>query len=91
MTIKDRLIKLLMSRGMPEHQSKKVIELAAKKIDKALNGYNLTWNDPEIDLPFIVYSKLWKEVLQEEGLEWIKKNNQHAFYRKNFEERSNDL
>lgn len=85
MTIKERLIKILASKGMPDHQAEEVLESAAVKLDKILSGYNLTWDSPEGDLPFILYSQLWYTVLREEGLNWIKKNNQHAPYRKNFE------
>lgn len=84
MTVKEKLIDMLVSRGMFESQAKTVIELAIPEIEKDANevgSYSIDLDSPEEDYPEALYKAWFKVIIKPIALKWIDENKPHAWFR----------
>ena len=82
-TVKEKLIQMLVSRGMFENQAKEVIELSIPKLNKEVEGYTITFDSPSNHYPDNLYV-IWLRFIRPIALEWIDKNFPQAWFRPMF-------
>ena len=83
-TIKEYLIKILISMGMFESQAIKVMEIAIPKIHKLTDHYRINFDDDSETYPRPIYNVLMLGI-KPIALEWINENAPEAWYKPMFE------
>lgn len=83
MTTKEKLIKMLVDRGMLENDAKIIVERSMPIIDN-YDGYKYSWDGPSSGYPDQLYCILFWTV-KEQALIWIKENCPEAWYRPVFD------
>jgi hypothetical protein len=83
MTVKEKLISMLVANGMFENQAKEVIELAIPKLNELVEDYNITFEAPSKQYPDMIYN-LWYITIKPIALDWINKNAPMAWYKEMF-------
>lgn len=83
MTTKERLIKMVVDKGMFEVQATKVIDLAISKIDDLIPDYKTTWDGPADGYPDTMYA-VWNMTVTEVAKEWIEENCPDAWFKHMF-------
>jgi len=83
MTVKEKLINMLVEYGMFEEQAKEVIELAIPKLNELADDYVITYDAPDDQYPTGVYT-VWFISIKKIALQWIDENKPEAWYREMF-------
>lgn len=83
MTVKEKLIDMLVNSGMSEIQAEDVLELAKPTLEKAGQGYKLTFDRPASEYPSALYPLLFG-VIKPVALKWIDDNKPQAWFREMF-------
>jgi hypothetical protein len=88
MTTKEKLISMLVEKGMFEQQAQKVMEVAIPEIEKKFNegkenAYKFTWNRPAEEYPTPIYATLFISI-KPIALKWIDDNIPNAWFREMF-------
>lgn len=92
MTVKEKLIDMLVQHGLFESQAEEVLKLALPEIQKVTargaqeedeDNYNITFNRPATEYPAVIYG-LWFQIMKPITLKWIDENKPNAWCREMF-------
>jgi hypothetical protein len=83
MTTKEKIIEMLVEKGMFQNQAEKVFQAAKENLTEFMPGYSITWDRPASEYPAPVYAAMWLTV-KDEALKWIDKNAPEAWFRQMF-------
>ena len=83
MTVKEKLVSILVSNGMFENQAQEVIELAIPKLNELADDYKITFESPSSHYPDMLY-KIWYISIKPIALKWIDDNKPMAWFRDMF-------
>jgi hypothetical protein len=83
MTTKEKLVDILVNKGMFEKQAKEVIELAIPVLDKMADDYKITYDSDWTGYPSVLYS-VWYVSIKPIALKWIDDNKPNAWFREMF-------
>jgi len=83
MTSKEKVIEMMVSRGMSFDQAEKVFVKIKDKIKDLVLSYDFTWDRPAKEYPEIIFNLLWITV-RIEALKWIEENKPMACFKSMF-------
>jgi hypothetical protein len=83
MTVKNKLIAMLMANGMFGNQARQVMEIAKPELVNLVEGYSITLDSPSEEYPQVVYNVLYLAI-RPIALKWIDDNFPLAWYRPMF-------
>jgi len=83
MTVKNKLINMLVNNGMFEQQATEVIELSMPELNELADDYNIKFESPSNQYPDLMYN-LWYVSIKPIALKWIDDNKPMAWYREMF-------
>lgn len=82
-TVREKLQKMLVSKGMFESQAEEVIKLAIPELKALLDDYEITLDRPSEEYPQSIYDVLFF-IIKPIALRWIEKNKPEAWYKEMF-------
>ena len=85
MTLRQKLIKMLVDKGLFESQATEIITQSIKIIDSKQGEYKVTWDRPADEYPDVCISLWFMETIKPATLAWIDKNKPQAWFRPIFE------
>lgn len=83
MTTKEKLISMLVERGMFESQAKEVVESSITQINFMTPSYRITWDSRCEDYPDSMYD-VWFFIMKPIALNWINENKPNAWFKPMF-------
>jgi hypothetical protein len=83
MTTKEKVIGMMVERGMFPEQAETVFSAAKEKLAEFAPNYHITWDRPASEYPAPVYAAMWLTV-KDEALKWIDENKPQAWFRAMF-------
>ena len=86
MNTREKFEKMLQDRGMFPQQASEVMKIAMPIIDKAVDNYRFTWEQPADEYPETRYAIIYVSHVREIALEWLKENLPRAWFLPMFEE-----
>jgi len=84
MIVEEKIICILIDKGMSEIQAKEILKLAKPVIEGRNPGHVITWNSPAEEYPDEVYWAFWI-LLKPIALSWIKEHKPEAWFKHIFE------
>ena len=84
MTTRERLIKMLVDRGMFENQAEEVFDLFEPKANAMSPQYSITWDRPASEYPDSLFA-IWMMTLDEVALDYIDRTCPKAWFRTMFD------
>jgi hypothetical protein len=82
-TIKDKLISMLIANGMFESQAKEVMQIAIPQLNEIVEDYSINFEDCENTYPKVIYNVLFSSI-KPIAFKWIEKNKPKAWYKPMF-------
>lgn len=84
-TVKNKLKKMLISRGMSDEQAEEILKEAIPALQKEAESlsYEITFDSPAEDYPSTLYS-IWFATICPIALKWIDDNKPQAWFRDMF-------
>ena len=83
MTGEEKVIEMMMTRGMLQSQAEEVFVIVKDAIEEFVPEYNFTWDRPVDEYPEVIYDILWLTV-KFEVLKWIEENKPMAWFKPMF-------
>lgn len=82
-TVKEKLINMLIKNGMFRTQAEEVLAIAIPELNKLAGGYQIQFDTPATDYPLALYDQ-WFKTIKPIALDWIDKNKPKAWFRDMF-------
>lgn len=84
MTIKGKLIQMLMNKGMSKRQADDVMDIAIPQLNNLVQDYSINFSDASDAYPDVIYSIIFIP-LKKISLEYIEKNIPMAWFKEMFQ------